>query len=97
MHQSTIPNLCDPDWKFGLLCNVSKFPLGPETNKESVELGIRMSWQSFLHIGLWGFMDNLVRMKPPKTKKEPMQLGFGYHEPKPVQVQRYHMVLQIHW
>ena len=36
-------------------------------------------------------MDNLVVMKPPK----PMQLGFGLHDPKAVQVQRYHMVLQF--
>jgi hypothetical protein len=26
MSQSTIANLCDPDWKCGLLCNVNKFP-----------------------------------------------------------------------
>ena len=48
-----------PDWKFGLLCNVNKFPLDPHTPAELIELGLCMSWQDFLHIGLWGFMDNL--------------------------------------
>ncbi len=76
---------------FGLLCDVNKFPLDLAARSECIELGLRMSWQSFLHIGLWGFMDNLVVMKPPK----PMQLGLCYKSHKPAQVQRYHMVLEF--
>ena len=91
MHKSTIAKLCVPDWKFGWLCNVNKFPLEHDTNSEPIQLGLCMSAQDFLHIGLWGFMDNLVVMSPPK----PLQVGLGYKEPEPVQVQRYHMVLQF--
>ena len=50
-----------------------------------------MSWQDFLRIGLWGFMDNLAVMQPPPK----MQIGFGWRSLKPAQVQRQHMVLQF--
>ena len=91
MHQCTMAGLCDPDWKVGLLCNVNIFPLDRNANSECIQLGLCMSWQDFFHIGLWGFMDNLVVMQPPK----PMQIGLGWRSPKPVQAQRYHMVLQF--
>ena len=84
MHQSTLTNMCVPDWKLGLVCTVNKFPWDHDTHSELIQLGSCVSWQDFLHIGLWGFMDNLVVTKPSK----PMQLGLGYNEPKPVQAQR---------
>ena len=71
MHQCTMAKVCCPNWKFGLFCNVNKFPLEPATHSECIEVGLRMSWQDFLHIGRRGFMDNLVAMNPPKKKKEP--------------------------
>ena len=70
MHQSTMSNLCAPDWKFWLLCNVHKFPLDPESHSELIQLGLCMGWQDFIHIGIWSFMNNLVATKPPK----PVQL-----------------------
>ena len=66
MHQSTISSWSSPDWKCGLFCNVNKFPLDPDAHSELIELGLRTSCQDFLQIGLWGFTDNLVVMKPPK-------------------------------
>jgi hypothetical protein len=68
MHQSSIASICDADWKFWLLCNVNQFPLDPETQTESIQLGLCMSWQDFLHIGLWGFQYNLVMMQPPSQR-----------------------------
>ena len=82
--------MCAPDWKLGL-CNVAKFPVDSHTHSELIELGLCMSWQDFLHIGLWSCMDNLVVKKPPK----PMKLVLGLNDPKAVKVQRYHMVLQF--
>ena len=51
-----------------------------------------MSWQDFLHVGLWGFMDNLVVMNPPTSQ---CTLGWAFKNSKPMQAQRNHMVLQV--
>ena len=65
MHQCSMATVSDPDWKFGLLFNVKKFPLGPVDHAEIIQLGLFMSCQDFLHIGLWGFVGNLEVMNPP--------------------------------
>ena len=51
MHQSTISKLCRPDWMFGLLCNVAKFPLDFDAHSELIELGLCMSWQACRQFG----------------------------------------------
>ena len=43
MRQSTISNLCAPDRKCGLRCNVSTCPLDCVTQSEMIELGLFMS------------------------------------------------------
>ena len=71
MHQCSMATVSDPDWKFGLLFNVKKFPLGPVDHAEIIQLGLFMSCQDFLHIGLWGFVGNLEVMNPPRPPPSP--------------------------
>ena len=72
------------DWKLGLLMNIRQFPLD-EHGQETTQLGLLMSPLDFLKIPMWPFIDEVHIMKPPKM----MQLGVGYHHPKPVQVNRF--------
>jgi hypothetical protein len=72
------------DWKFGLLMNIKSFPLDQEGN-ELTQLGLNMSNLDFIKVGLWGFIDKVIIMKPPKQ----LQIGVGYQNPRPVQVSRY--------
>jgi hypothetical protein len=72
------------DWKLGLLMNIRQFPLDEHGN-ETTQLGLLMSNLDFLKIPMWPFIDEVHIMKPPKM----MQLGVGFHHPKPVQVNRF--------
>ena len=77
------------DWKVGILMNMPKIPLDLN-NQEMVQLGMHMYHMDFLHIGLWPFWDDIQVMRPPRA----MQVGVGYMYPKPVQVNRFMVVLQ---
>ena len=47
------------------LKHVNSLFVDPNSHADCIELGLCMRWRDFLHIGLWGLMDNLVVMKPP--------------------------------
>ena len=46
---------------------MNKLQLDPD-HSEIIQLGLFMGCQDFLHIGLWGFMGNLVVMTPNKLR-----------------------------
>lgn len=70
------------------MTNIPRLPLD-ENMKEEPVLGIHMSKVDWAHVGLWGFINMMVLMKPQKVH----QVSVGFKSPKAIQVARYPMVV----
>ena len=72
----------------GFLTNIPRTPLD-EDGKEMVTLGINMTKVELLHVSMWGLIDEILMMKPPKM----VQVSVGWYNPKAIQVSRYPLVI----
>ena len=72
----------------GFLTNIPRTALD-ENGKEMVTLGINMTKVEFLHVSMWGLIDEVLMMKPPKM----VQVSVGWYNPKAIQVSRYPLLI----
>jgi len=70
------------------MTNIPRIPLD-ENGKEMVTLGINMTKVEFLHVSMWGLIDEVLMMKPPKL----VQVSVGWYNPKAIQLSRHPVVI----
>ena len=91
LHTAQKFNHLGSDWTLGILFNIHRFPLDIH-GQEQVQVGFNLAHGTeVLHQSLWGFIDQVVVLTPPKVA----QFGAGCWSPTPVSRSSYFAVARF--